>query len=165
MTNLGAANEYNIGGYYAWGETTAKTYFIWNNYKWGRYGKVTKYNASDGKTILDDSDDAATAVDSRWSIPTEAQWQELTDNCEYEWVMTPVEGARFTSKINGESIFLPGAGSKFDDDPVEEECMYWTKELSGDSNGALLFYSGDGFYGIGADIRCFGMPIRPVRKK
>ena len=42
-----------------------------------------------------------------WRMPTEADAQELRDNTTYEWISYHgVPGAKFTSKINGKSIFL-----------------------------------------------------------
>lgn len=164
QTNLGAANEYNFGNYYAWGETSPKTKYTWFNYKWGSgstpWNNITKYNATDGKDVLDASDDAATAANSAWSTPTKAQWQELMDYCDAEWVLTPVEGMRFTSRDNQESIFLPAAGWKADDDAPEVICLYWTKNL-----GFSLEATSDGFVYLSPATRYYGLPIRPVRQR
>ena len=112
----------------------------------------------------DATDDAATAANAAWSIPTKAQWQELIDNCDITWVLTPVEGVRCTSRENGESIFLPAAGWKSDDDAPEALCWYWSKNLLGDS-GAFMFDVTDGFASIGACTRYYGLSIRPVRQR
>ena len=46
-------------------------------------------------------------------MPTETEISELLENCTFEWVTRDnVKGALFTSKKNGNSIFLPAAGQK-----------------------------------------------------
>ena len=58
--NLGADNPEDYGNHYAWGETSPKRSFTWNNYKWsspGQFGQyyqqqpyyaLTKYTVNDG---------------------------------------------------------------------------------------------------------------------
>ncbi len=170
LTNLGSSNDYDYGSYYAWGETTAKTSFTWFNYTLGSgsrpWENLGKYNRSDGKKVLEPEDDAATAADAAWSIPTRAQWQELMENCDFEWIQTPVAGVKFTSTVNGESIFLPAAGWKADNDPYEPACIYWSKNLSddGDSTTAVTFEAMD-YWSMSVATRYYGMPIRPVRQR
>lgn len=48
---------------------------------------------------------------SKWKMPTEDDFIELANNCTYEILeYKNVLGIKFTSKINGRSIFLPTAG-------------------------------------------------------
>jgi hypothetical protein len=119
--NVGADSPEAYGDYFAWGETESKDYYDWNNYKWcnGSFDNLTKYctNSSfgtvDDKTTLDLEDDAAYAnMGSEWRMPTLAEMQELCDNCTSEWAtQNGVNGYKLTSSINGNSIFLPAAGS------------------------------------------------------
>lgn len=64
--------------------------------------------------------DTANAIkfEDGWHLPTKEDFQELYDNCTSEWTtINGTPGRMFTSKINGNSIFLPAAGwSWFDDD-------------------------------------------------
>ncbi|MBQ9671399.1 MAG: hypothetical protein IJV34_00915 [Prevotella sp.] len=49
--NVGASKPEEYGNYYAWGETTPKSTYSWDNYKWGSsagWPKVTKYNTDSG---------------------------------------------------------------------------------------------------------------------
>ena len=58
-------------------------------------------------------------------MPTEAEYQELIDNCDVVWTDdyngTGVTGKVFTSKVNGNSMFFPAAG----------ECSYSSVENVG----------------------------------
>ena len=119
-------NPYDYGDYYAWGETEAKSFYHWTTYKWCNQSgfKLTKYcnSASDGyqgfidsKTVLDKEDDAAnTILGGNWRIPTAVEWQELIDKCSWEWVGNYNESGTsgmLVTAPNGNSIFLPAAGS------------------------------------------------------
>lgn len=111
--NVGATSPEEYGNYYAWGETTTKDTYSWGTYKYG--SDPTKYNSTDKLTTLEAADDAATANwGKEWRTPTSAEWQELIDNCTWNWIInyneTGVKGYIFTSKTNGNTIFLPAAG-------------------------------------------------------
>ena len=88
----------------------------------------------DGKTVLDLEDDAAHAnLGDNWRMPTVAEWQELIDNCIWEWTILEngVKGMKVTSN-NGNSIFLPAAGyiycgSRYSGNYSGD---YWTSSLS-----------------------------------
>ena len=92
--NVGAANPWNYGDYYAWGETQPKTDYSWNNYRYcnGDYDKLTKYNNDadygtvDNKKTLEPADDVATAIfGAEYSTPTYDDWQELINECYWVW--------------------------------------------------------------------------------
>ena len=122
--NVGAEKETDAGLYFAWGETTGYTAsqvgtdkrFSWSDYKYGNSSSnLTKYNQSDGKTVLESADDAASQImGGDWRMPTSYEIQELLDNTTNEWVDnyngSGVNGKKFTSKTNGNSIFIPASG-------------------------------------------------------
>ncbi|MBQ7946501.1 MAG: InlB B-repeat-containing protein, partial [Bacteroidales bacterium] len=122
--NVGATTPQGYGDYFAWGETSPKSNYTWETYKFRTSGdnddnvKFNKYNTSsnhgtvDNKTTLDLSDDAARANwGGKWRMPTEAEQEELRNNCTWTWTLQKgVNGYKVTSKTNGNSIFLPAAG-------------------------------------------------------
>ena len=120
--NLGALTETDYGLYYQWGDTVGYTkeqvgtdkVFDWNNYKWsvnGSDSNFSKYNSSDGKTVLDLEDDAVyAALGGNWKMPTVNDWRELYNNTTRQWAqINGVKGYKLTSS-NGNYIFLPAAG-------------------------------------------------------
>lgn len=120
--NVGANSETDYGLYFAWGETqgyadASTKAFNWNDYKWTEDGGSTmsKYNATDGKTVLDLEDDAVAANwGGSWKMPTDVQLQELlnTNNCTNAWTTVDgVNGRLFTSVKNGNTLFIPAAGN------------------------------------------------------
>ena len=127
--NVGATTPEEYGYYFAWGETEPKDYYdYWTNYKYcnGTYDTMTKYctdssyGTVDNKTTLELSDDAAYVNwGGNWRMPTIAEQDELrnTSNCTWIWTtQNGVNGYKVTSKVNGNSIFLPAAGYRYDDD-------------------------------------------------
>ena len=122
--NVGANNPEDDGDYFAWGETEPKDVYDWSTYKWcnGSSSTFTKYNTRSGygtvdnKTQLDLSDDAARAnLGGSWRMPTDAEMTELRTNCTWTWTtQNGVKGYKVTSKSNGNSIFLPAAGYRYD---------------------------------------------------
>ena len=164
--NLGASKEEEAGNYYAWGEIATKSRYTWDNYKWGKKGSMTKYNATDKKATLDTADDPAYQKNSSWSTPTRAQFEELLDECVWEWVSAPVPGYKVKAKSGGSYIFLPAVGFKgydWQDDPAG---YYWSKNLyTSDRNQAYFLSFTETSFTTYRMERCDGMPIRPVTKK
>jgi len=177
--NVGAATPDGYGDYFAWGETTPKTTYNWSTYRYsnGGYTSLTKYcnkenygidGFTDNLTTLEVSDDAATAKwGAGWRIPTQDEIQELIDNCNLTWTtQNNIKGMLVTSSSNGNSIFLPVAGSRIDNELDDDGIFgnYWSSSLATDEpDGAwnLRFNSEDDYY-LRYDQRLLGFSIRPV---
>ena len=173
--NVGAMWPEDYGDYFAWGETAAKSDYLWATYKFTT--DMTKYNATDGKTVLDAEDDAAAANwGGDWRMPTHDEIKELlnTDNCTWEWqaagntAFGGVAGYKVTSKKSGYTdkyIFLPAAGSRggstFYD--VGEYGYFWSATLdAGYTRYAYyLIFSSSGQGWLYSDRRG-GRSVRPV---
>ena len=182
--NVGATKPEEYGNYYAWGETKTKTAYGWNTYKWAtvtydaedewwNLETLTKYNTSsdfgtvDNKTVLDPEDDVARANwGGQWRMPTNAEWQELIDNCTWTWTTrNGVKGCTVKSNINGNSIFLPAAGFRNYDGLYLAgfDGGYWSSSLNTDDPYCawyVIFYS-DGVY-MNYGSRYYGRSVRPV---
>lgn len=172
-SNVGASKPEEYGDYFAWGETKPKERYDWTTYKWNggeNYNDFTKYCAVDGKTELDEADDAASANwGPNWRIPTKNQWVELKAECTWKWTsMNGVNGYLVTSKKNDNYIFLPAAGClQGTGHPyygiLGKHGNYWTRNLDyGDSKYALyrLFFSESVTWDSGRGVGC---SVRPVR--
>ena len=120
QTNLGADTEADDGDFYAWGEVAAKEEYLQNNYMYydATSSSYSKYNANDGLTTIQDSDDPAIKNWGLCQLPTTTQFDELknSDNCEVTWTTLTnsagkeIKGYKIVSKVTDESIFLPAAG-------------------------------------------------------
>ena len=172
--NVGASAPEEYGGYYAWGETEEKINYDWSTYKWcnGSYDTQTKYCTSssygtvDNKTVLDPEDDVAHVNwGGSWRMPTLDDQKELLNNCTWKWTtQNGVNGYTVTGP-NGNSIFLPAAGCRYDAGVYGRGSYgyYWSSSLYSyvsDYAYFLCFYSGDYFWYYNS--RCFGQSVRPV---
>ena len=173
--NLGASKPEESGGYYQWAgveDVTSTEINLGigncpchngsdNNSGW------TKYIPSDNKTVLDPEDDAAHAsLGGSWYMPTSEDFKELQDNCDAEWTtLNGVFGRRFTSRKNGNRIFLPAAGYRYADgsNNVGSSGSYWSSSLhteAPDQAYYLIFGSDE----VHADnsYRFYGRSVRPI---
>ena len=119
--NVGTSSPEGIGKYYAWGETSTKSSYEDDNYKYWN-GYITKYNSEDKLVELLPEDDAATANwNSKWQTPSKEQFEELLNETKTEYdEVNGVPGIRITSYYDDtRSIFLPYTG------------IYMRSELSG----------------------------------
>ena len=179
--NVGASKPEEYGDYFAWGETEAKSEYSFSTYKHcnGSYNTLTKYNGNsdygsvDNKSLLDAEDDAACANwGGNWRMPTETEWEELMEYCTWDWMdnynNTGIAG-RLVTASNGNSIFLPAAGHKYNTGTqyVSSYCDYWSSSLS-KGNNPLNAYVGSSFSGgiyVADGGRDLGCSVRPVSGK
>lgn len=178
--NVGASSPNEYGDFFAWGETTPQNdnSYSWDSYKWckGNAGTfMTKYcideskGTVDNKTELDVSDDAAYVNwGSSWCMPSVNQTQELLDS-NYTSIEYCSQGIKITSKINGNSIFLPAAGCYGGGSHNQLlHGRYWTRTLDSTySNAAIMmefncqYYKYYDTYLVWYPRMC-GQNVRPV---
>ena len=112
--NVGATAPYDAGPTFKWGEITPSTQA--DSYIYGNSAPYSKYNPTDGKTVLDLSDDVAYLTYENdpkipngmyAHIPTPEQINELRSNCSYSYNKNPGMTI-YTSKTNGNKIIFPG---------------------------------------------------------
>jgi len=136
--NVGATNCWDSGLYFAWGETVGYTsntsdgrVFNWENYKWcngtettmTKYCTNSNYGVVDNLTVLEPSDDAATANwGGVWRIPTHLEFYAIIKKCTWEWISSSSDngfGGKVGYKVTNPDdeskyIFIPAAGYRLD---------------------------------------------------
>ena len=166
--NVGARAPEYYGDYFAWGETEPKEEYSWATYKWcdGTKDNVTKYNKTDSLTTLEPEDDAAHVHwGNKWRMPTKEELQELIDSCQWErTTVNEVRGNTVTGP-NGNSIFIPLAGSynSFDNqlNSIGTTGWLYSSTKSGSTN-AVEINMGYGGATATSCSKCLGLNIRPV---
>ena len=171
--NVGANSREEYGDYFAWGETTTKGTYTWENLMYYDYdGRVfTKYNGIDNKSVLEARDDAATANwGVGWRMPTIDEIQELSLYTSYtEKIVNGVKGCLITGGLGGiiNSIFLPYAGSRNGyndiDNGIGTRGLYWSSSndtVPWTADYAFSFASSLGAYST--YDRYKGYSVRPV---
>lgn len=189
--NIGANSPTESGSLFGWAETEPRendTYIPLTQSKYYSYKEdiniyhspnsllsqkdvvyhFSKYDETDGKTVLEAEDDAATATwQDEARTPTKAEWEELIENCDrQEATVSGVKGWLFTSKKNQNAIFLPAVDYWTATVQVEE-----LKSYAKNSEVVLKTYyryddayywdDKDGFYG---GSRSYCNRIRAVHK-
>lgn len=204
--DIGSNNEYKHGDYYRWGESIPTTEaeirndrkdrFNWPYYSYspdGTNANMTKYNATDQKTILDIEDDTAhNIMGGNWRMPTLDDYKELINNTdsyifftdrtelsitEYEETQElpadkTIKGFKVCNKTNHEIyITFPLSGrARFAD--IDSEDVYYVAWLANGTDDntwyqAQLLYmtakDGNIFYND-VHARCYGLMIRGILK-
>lgn len=130
--NVGAHAEGELGGRFGFGDV----YGVLNTTVTKNYASADIYNTT--------ADVAYSAYGGRATLPSAADFKELFDNCSKEWVTLEdgVSGYKFTGP-NGNSIFLPAAGSRTVNDVAGEgvEGMYATGSIVGEGSKFAVAYN------------------------
>ena len=165
LCNVGATKPEEFGDHFAWGETEVKDHYGWDGLDC--HGKEILWYHNPFMSIGHSVRDVACVKWGRhWQMPTLVQMQEMLLLCNFVWTeFNGVPGGMFTSKLNGNSIFLPAAGYHWFDHhscPGTNGC-YWTS-TQGSTNphfaSSLTFYQGNAF--CEGDNCRGGFSVRPV---
>lgn len=166
--NLGASAPIQFGEIFPWGETSYKPAYNYENYKFYSFVndslvQVTKYSYDSGLlTLLPEDDVAHVRLKGSWRMPTLAECRELLENCDAK--RTKVKGQSgylFTSRINGNTLFLPMLPSG----GAWEHSEYWTSSLYVESDFFAGVFAEDSENALSSEIfgsRVTACMIRPV---
>lgn len=185
--NVGANSPEEYGDYYAWGETKKKneythyTYEFWNDKNGDDQISEGEFRYLGINISETDYDAAHVKLGNGWRMPTEEEFIELKKDCTWEWTSVKgIAGAKVTG-TNGNSIFLPAAGSYYrtNNNGKGEQGEYWSSstishsncgELQRETNAIGLYFDFDAedkdFYLTSSKYkgREFGLPIRAVKE-
>lgn len=166
--NVGASSPEEHGLYFAWGETTGYTA---EQVPGVRAFTPEEYDAGSAASISADltlaQDAAHVNLGGNWRMPTKAECQELIDNTTQTWTNdyngTGVAGRVFTSRVNGNSVFFPGAGNCHDWRVfyVGSVGDYWSASWDSSSYAWELNF-GSGGQELGNVSRYYGYSVRGV---
>ena len=176
--NVGAATETEYGNYFMWGSTTPNTAdeCTWakapfnggaSDYDSGYFNSVKNTVCPNG-ILAKKYDAAAQIMGGDWRMPTQAEFEELLSGTTNEWISnykgSGKNGRKFTSKNNGNSIFIPAAGycGYGSVDSVGDYGYVWSSSLFDDPSCTwyLDFYSSD--CSMSDDSRYYGYSVRGV---
>lgn len=187
--NVGATAPEEYGDYFAWGETSPKSDYSHDTYRW--FGEISdvsdfmnvfthwlfiiKYCTDTDlgfvmlnidNTVLAPEDDAAHVNwGGSWRMPTDAEWIELWSKCARTWTTQNGVSGHLVTGPNGNSIFLPAAGGRgrTDLDNTSSSGIYWSSSLDTDNpyRARGVHFLSNIVYKEYAD-RSFGHSVRPV---
>lgn len=136
--NVGTTSETEFGGLYAYGDAT------------GVMSSVDPADYSNYVSVV------AKAYQNKASVPSAADWEELFNSCNLDWTnVDGVAGFKVTGP-NGNSIFLPAAGSRTMSEVTQQgvKGYYLTRTEGSDSK----YYTAYEFAGSNA----YGRTVLPV---
>ena len=185
--NIGANSETDGGLYFQWGDIEGysssqvgsgndQKSFSWVDYKYGNgtsspgASGMSKYNSTDGKTTLEDTDDASKAIlKGSWRLPTQEEFQTLISSTNRSWKSnynsTGVKGTLLTSKADSNiKLFFPIGGFAQDNNinSSNADGFYWSSTLSGGKNEGRSLCLNSGNFLMDGQSRNRGHLIRAV---
>ena len=111
--NIGAENPEDFGDYFAWGETKPKKKYSESTYEHCIKKFLSCEYIDIGEDIAGTKFDAARANwGDSWRLPTKSELDELKNKCVWTWTTQGDHGGYEVTGLNGNSIFLPAAGTR-----------------------------------------------------
>ena len=167
--NVGASTPYEDGLYFSWGNVTGHTGddgYDFGTSNDGPYAS-TPGAALTGNIPTNGTYDAARHnMGAPCRMPTVGEFQELNAQCDSEWTDEDgVSGRRFTSRINGNSIFFPSSGFRSGTGLYFRGTngYYWSASLYSQTYGYYLSFSESGVNPADRSNRFNGFSVRAVQ--
>lgn len=168
--NVGAESPEEYGDYFAWGETKPKSsYSSDNSVTYGlSISTLESRGIIDANGNLTAEYDAATANwGSAWRMATLTEMEELYNNCTWEWTTQNGVYGRKVTGPNGNSIYLPAAGYRYNSSLYDAGSYgsYWFATPDGGSGYACRLYFYSDYRDRSFCSRYCGNSVRPVSDK
>lgn len=170
--NVGASSPQDAGLYFSWGNVDGHTVDENGNVVDYSFDSTTYSTSLGGQytgITLDAEHDAATVnMGSDWRMPTKDETNELVEGTT-QTVDTENGGMIFTSKTNGNSIFIPFAGDcngsllELDDEGLDGSV--WSSSVSGSNVEwvRVLNFNSEGYISGDGNARYKGRSVRAVQ--
>ena len=167
--NVGASTPYEDGLYFSWGNVIGHTGtdgYDFGSSNDGPYAS-TPGAALTGNIPANNTYDAARHnMGAPCRLPTVGEFQELNSNCDSEWTDEDgVAGRRFTSRINGNSIFFPASGLRYGTSLIYRGSngRYWSSSLYSQASGYGVNFDSGGVNPADYYGRFYGFSVRAVQ--
>ena len=109
--NVGASTPYEHGLYFSWGNVEGHAEGSGYDFSDAVYAQTAGAALTGNIPVNNTYDMARHNMGAPCRLPTSGEFTELNNNCDSEWTDEDgVAGRRFTSRINGNSIFFPASG-------------------------------------------------------
>ena len=164
--NVGASTPYEHGLYFSWGNVIGHAEGSGYDFSDAVYAQ-TPGAALTGNVPVNTTYDAARHnMGAPCRLPTVGEFQELNSNCDSEWTDEDgVAGRRFTSRINGNSIFFPASGL-YNGTTLDFRGSggdYWSSSYMSEANAYVLDFGSGGVYPAYSIDRRLGFTARAVQ--
>ena len=164
--NVGATTPYEHGLYFSWGNVTGHAEGSGYDFSDAVYAQTDGAALTGNIAVGNTYDMARHNMGAPWRLPTSGEFKELNDNCDSEWTDEDgVAGRRWTSRINGNSIFFPASGfySGTSLSSRGTSGNYWSSTFSSESNARYLHFNASSVNPQGNSYRRLGFTVRAVQ--
>ena len=164
--NIGATTPYEHGLYFSWGNVTGHAEGSGYDFSDTVYAQTDGAALTGNIPVNNTYDMARHNMGSPCRLPTVGEFQELNSNCDSEWTDEDgVAGRRFTSRINGNSIFFPASGH-YDGSTLSGRGsygIYWSGSYVSESGAYSMNFNSDGVNPADNSRRRYGFSVRAVQ--
>ena len=164
--NVGASTPYEHGLYFSWGNVTGHAEGSGYDFSDAVYAETAGAALTGNIPTNNTYDMARHNMGAPCRLPTSGEFTELNNNCDSEWTDEDgVAGRRFTSHINGNSIFFPASGgySGTSLDSRGSDGGYWSSSFYSASNAYYLGFNSSSVYPANYYGRRCGFSVRAVQ--
>ena len=164
--NIGATTPYEHGLYFSWGNVTGHAEGSGYDFSDAVYAETAGAALTGNIPTNNTYDMARHNMGSPCRLPTVGEFQELNSNCTSEWTDEDgVAGRRFTSNINGNSIFFPASGGYNGTtlDGRGSSGYYWSSSYMSEAYAYYMYFSSDGVNPANGYSRRLGFSVRAVQ--
>jgi hypothetical protein len=164
--NVGASTPYEHGLYFSWGNVIGHAEGSGYDFSDAVYAGTPGAALTGNVPVNGTYDLARHNIGAPCRLPTVGEFQELNSNCDSEWTDEDgVAGRRFTSRINGNSIFFPASGDYDGTSLVSRGSLgiYWSSSYLSATNAYNLNFYSSNVYPAGNSSRRYGFSARAVQ--
>ena len=164
--NVGASTPYEHGLYFSWGNVEGHAEGSGYDFSDAVYAQTPGAALTGNIAVGNTYDMARHNMGAPCRLPTSGEFQELYNNCDTEWTDEDnVAGRRFTSRINGNSIFFPASGY-YDGTSLSSRGSngrYWSSTWHSDTHARHLYFYSTGVNPQSNYHRRLGFTVRAVQ--
>ena len=164
--NIGATTPYEHGLYFSWGNVIGHAEGSGYDFSDAVYAQTPGATLTGNIPVNNTYDMARHNMGAPCRLPTSGEFVELNNNCDSEWTDEDgVAGRRFTSRINGNSIFFPASGY-YNGTSLNDRGSngnYWSSTWDSETYARYLYFSSSIVYPQSNNPRRYGFTARAVQ--
>ena len=164
--NIGASTPYEHGLYFSWGNVEGHAEGSGYDFSDAVYAQTPGAALTGNIPVNNTYDMARHNMGAPCRLPTMGEFTELNNNCDSEWTDEDgVAGRRFTSRINGNSIFFPASGyyGGTSLDSRGSYGYYWSSTWGSETKARNLGFNSSNVNPQSSNVRRLGFTARAVQ--
>ena len=164
--NVGASTPYEHGLYFSWGNVIGHAEGSGYDFSDAVYAETPGAALTGNIPVNGTYDLARHNMGAPCRLPTVGEFQELNNNCDSEWTDEDgVAGRRFTSRINGNSVFFPASGY-YNGTTLNgrgSNGLYWSSSYISATSAYYLGFDSSNVGPANGGLRRYGFTARAVQ--